>query len=492
MNGAQLLVLFSGVLAFAALALAFMGWRAGRNELVVERLLGRQEAVAVRPRSSHWLARQMRRAGIQRPRPWLFGAAVLALLLVWSGLGLFGTIGALGGLLLAALSCRVALGMLYQRRLKRMIRQMPRFLDQVVRSLHAGRTLGDALMQAVENAEEPLRDIFTLARNHVLLGIHLPEALQEVAELYEVEELRILALGVSVNHRYGGNTSDLLDSIVKLIHEREKLSRQLHAMTGETRISAYVLAGMTERMDDSFWVRRLQLMDSEARQLLQQAGWHESRYRTLYLISVFLTPLLFVLLVLLVKLLRAESEASYAVPLLFAAGIGFLLPKQVLKHFAKARRALIADEMILFVQLIRILFDAGLTVEQTLRVVCLEGRGITPQLARELDLALTRADNGIDLAEELEALARRLQVDPLNDCCGVLRQMLRQGGSARSTLLTLKQLFEDRRLTTLQERIGKLSAKMSLVMMVLLFPALLIVLAGPGVIAITKALGGLG
>lgn len=64
-------------------------------------------------------------------------------------------------------------------------------------------------------------------------------------------------------------------------------------------------------------------------------------------------------------------------PLLFAAGIGFLLPKQVLKHFAKARRALIADEMILFVQLIRILFDAGLTVEQTLRVVCLEGRGIT-------------------------------------------------------------------------------------------------------------------
>ncbi|MBF2965071.1 type 4b pilus Flp biogenesis protein TadB, partial [Pseudomonas aeruginosa] len=166
------------------------------------------------------------------------------LLLVWSGLGLFGTIGALGGLLLAALSCRVALGMLYQRRLKRMIRQMPRFLDQVVRSLHAGRTLGDALMQAVENAEEPLRDIFTLARNHVLLGIHLPEALQEVAELYEVEELRILALGVSVNHRYGGNTSDLLDSIVKLIHEREKLSRQLHAMTGETRISAYVLAGV--------------------------------------------------------------------------------------------------------------------------------------------------------------------------------------------------------------------------------------------------------
>ncbi|MGC3188668.1 type 4b pilus Flp biogenesis protein TadC, partial [Pseudomonas aeruginosa] len=79
-------------------------------------------------------------------------------------------------------------------------------------------------------------------------------------------------------------------------------------------------------LDDSYWVRRLQLIDSVAGQLLKQAGWHESRYRTQYLISVFLSPLLFVLLVVLVKQLPAESEASYAVPLQFAAGIGFLLP----------------------------------------------------------------------------------------------------------------------------------------------------------------------
>lgn len=61
--------------------------------------------------------------------------------------------------------------------------------------------------------------------------------------------------------------------------EQRLIERRLGALAnpgGSTRW----LAGMTERMDDSFWVRRLQLMDSEARQLLQQAGWHESRYRT--------------------------------------------------------------------------------------------------------------------------------------------------------------------------------------------------------------------
>ena len=57
------------------------------------------------------------------------------------------------------------------------------------------------------------------------------------------------------------------------------------------------------------------------------------------------------------------------------------------------------------------------------------------------------------------------------------------------SLQALKQLLDDRRLTRMQEYISKMSAKMSVVMMVFLFPALLIVLAGPGFIAISKAMG---
>ncbi|MNZ58934.1 hypothetical protein D3C78_769550 [compost metagenome] len=57
------------------------------------------------------------------------------------------------------------------------------------------------------------------------------------------------------------------------------------------------------------------------------------------------------------------------------------------------------------------------------------------------------------------------------------------------SLLALKQLLDDRRLTRMQERISKMSGKMSMVMMVFLFPALLIVLAGPGFTALAKAMG---
>ncbi|MDB5979287.1 MAG: type secretion system protein, partial [Pseudomonas sp.] len=96
----------------------------------------------------------------------------------------------------------------------------------------------------------------------------------------------------------------------------------------------------------------------------------------------------------------------------------------------------------------------------------------------------------LELGEELSKSSALLAVEEFSDTCVILNQLIHQGGGAMKSLLTLKQLLDDRRLTRLQEYISKLSAKMSIVMMVFLFPALLIVLAGPGFTAISRALGG--
>ncbi|WP_440468377.1 type II secretion system F family protein [Pseudomonas sp. YH-1] len=252
------------------------------------------------------------------------------------------------------------------------------------------------------------------------------------------------------------------------------------------------IARVLDRMGGNGLGRRLQLRDEEVQLLLNQAGWSGNSPRSLYLVSVVLVPLSLIAIVLVVLATPAHANTSPLLPVVFAGGVGFLLPKRVLAYVAGQRRQRLADEVILFIQLIRILFDSGLTVEQSLRVVCREGRSIVPVLVEELDGVLAHAESGLDLADELELLSKRLAVVELSDCCNVLRQMVRQGGSVRGSLLTLKQLFEDRRLTGLQEKVSKLSAKMSLVMMLLLFPALLIILAGPGFLAITKALGRMG
>ena len=168
---------------------------------------------------------------------------------------------------------------------------------------------------------------------------------------------------------------------------------------------------------------------------------------------------------------------------------GYLLPKRVLASMAKRRQEQISQEVSTFIPLLRILFESGMAVEQTLRVMSNEAQQLLPVLTSELRLVLARVDSGLELGEELSKTSLMLSVDEFSDTCAILQQLLYQGGGAMKSLQALKQLLDDRRLTRMQEYISKMSAKMSVVMMVFLFPALLIVLAGPGFIAISKAMG---
>jgi len=139
--------------------------------------------------------------------------------------------------------------------------------------------------------------------------------------------------------------------------------------------------------------------------------------------------------------------------------------------------------------LLRILFESGMAVEQAIRVLSTQAQKLLPELTSELRLVLARVDSGLELGQELNQSANLLAVDEFNDTCVILQQLIQQGGGAMKSLLTLKQLLDDRRLTHQQEYISKMSAKMSVVMMLFLFPALLIVLGGPGFTAIARAFG---
>lgn len=130
------------------------------------------------------------------------------------------------------------------KRVQRMVEQMPGFLDHMVRSIKSGRTMGDAMLLAMKRCADPLQQAMLPVRRDIELGVPMAEAINDFAALYDREEFHVLALGVRINQRYGGNSSDMLKSLILMIRDREKASRQLSAMTGETRISAIVLAGL--------------------------------------------------------------------------------------------------------------------------------------------------------------------------------------------------------------------------------------------------------
>ncbi|MDR6916955.1 tight adherence protein C [Pseudomonas sp. 3296] len=230
-------------------------------------------------------------------------------------------------------------------------------------------------------------------------------------------------------------------------------------------------------------------LDNETQTLLNRLGWRGARRRSLFAAFQVGVPVLVLALSLVFQGLFYPSVENHWIAPLFATAIGYLLPKRLLAAASQRRQKQLALEISTFIPLLRIMFESGMAVEQSLRVLSTEGKKLMPALTHELQLVLARVDSGLELGEELHKISRLLAVDEFTDTCVILEQLIHQGGGAMKSLLTLKQLFDDRRLTRLQEYISKMSAKMSVVMMLFLFPALLIVLAGPGFTALAHAIG---
>ena len=244
MIGPLMLCLMCVLLLTFSIRLFYQGLRKTGTERVLNRLA--QGQPELEPAKSSWtgLERAFLRAGLGRPTEklglWLALWAMSMLLgfavASWSGFFLL--------LVLPPLALRVYVSWCYRRRIRRIVEQLPQLLDHTVRSLNSGRTLADAVMGAIDVSEDPLKTAMGRVQRNVQLGVSLPDAVHDFAELYDQDELRMLALGLKVNHRYGGNASELLENLIKLIREREQGARQLRAMTGETRMTSWVLAAL--------------------------------------------------------------------------------------------------------------------------------------------------------------------------------------------------------------------------------------------------------
>src|SRR5450830_1027929 len=237
-----LLGLISLLLLGLSIRLFYTSLRKTGRERVLSRLGQGQPVLApVTSTTKNRLDRLFVRAGLNRPGEqqglWL---GLWALLVLLGGVQA-GGIGLLLMLVLPPLALHLYLAWRYRRRVRRMVEQLPSLLDHAVRSLKSGRTLGDAILGGIEASADPLREAMGRVRRNVELGVGLAEAVNDFAEFYERDEFRFLALGLKVNHRYGGNASELLENLIKLIREREQGARQLSAMTGETRLTAVVL-----------------------------------------------------------------------------------------------------------------------------------------------------------------------------------------------------------------------------------------------------------
>lgn len=230
------------------------GMTSAARERVVQRLGQGQGQPQATDHKARWqyLERTLLQAGLGRASgrmKWVMAGWGLSMFLGyqywdWAGLAVFAVA--------TPLLIRLFIAWRYRKWVRRMIEQLPQMLDHTVRSLKSGRTLADAVLHGIEAANEPLKESMSRIPRSVQMGVSLPDAAQDFADLYERDEFRLFALGLRVNSRYGGNASELMENLIRLIREREQAARQLRAMTGETRTTAFVLGALPILMTGYF------------------------------------------------------------------------------------------------------------------------------------------------------------------------------------------------------------------------------------------------
>lgn len=163
---------------------------------------------------------------------------------------LFGMVGWLwlkaAGAILLFIGAVLVIGILmpyarWRRRQELLRAQVPVLIDQMLRSLGSGRSIEGAIRLAATEVPDPLRHIIERIVRATDLGADLPETFSEAAQLHGLRELNLIALAIRISNSYGSSPREMLQSVVHMIRQRELAQRELAAMTGETKISAWVL-----------------------------------------------------------------------------------------------------------------------------------------------------------------------------------------------------------------------------------------------------------
>ncbi|MEE2976880.1 MAG: type II secretion system F family protein, partial [Pseudomonadota bacterium] len=125
---------------------------------------------------------------------------------------------------------------------------------------------------------------------------------------------------------------------------------------------------------------------------------------------------------------------------------------------------------------------------QSLQVIANEFHSMLPVLACEFGRANQQFASGRSREQTLQRIAKLFDSEDLKGLITLLTQVDRFGGAVQEPLRQFALRLQENRRARLKERVGKLTVKMTMVMVLTLLPALLIITAGPGFMNVIRAL----
>ncbi|OIQ30610.1 MAG: pilus assembly protein TadB [Alphaproteobacteria bacterium MedPE-SWcel] len=130
-----------------------------------------------------------------------------------------------------------------KKRLSMLEEQLPDGVELMVRSLRVGHPFTSAIQIVAKEVEDPLATEFGIIADECAYGRDVGEALKDMAERLDIQDLRFLSVAVTIQQQSGGNLAEVLAGLAKVIRARFRLFRRVKAITAEAQWSGKFLSG---------------------------------------------------------------------------------------------------------------------------------------------------------------------------------------------------------------------------------------------------------
>ncbi|MBR0821399.1 type II secretion system F family protein [Bradyrhizobium liaoningense] len=139
---------------------------------------------------------------------------------------------------------RWALSFLKKRRESKFLAALPDAVDVIVRGIKAGLPLFESIKVVAADSPEPLRSEFLAIIETQAIGMPLGEACSRLYERMPLPEANFFGIVISIQQKSGGNLSEALGNLSKVLRDRKKMKEKIQAMSMEAKASAGIIGSL--------------------------------------------------------------------------------------------------------------------------------------------------------------------------------------------------------------------------------------------------------
>jgi tight adherence protein B len=180
------------------------------------------------------------------PRKFMMASGILAVVaFALTMMGGGGPLAAIGLAFAASFGLpRWSLSFLKKRREKAFLRALPDAVDVIVRGIKAGLPLFESIKVVAADSPEPLKGEFLAIIETQAIGMPLGEACGRLFERMPVPEANFFGIVISIQQKSGGNLSEALGNLSKVLRDRKKMAEKIQAMSMEAKASAGIIGAL--------------------------------------------------------------------------------------------------------------------------------------------------------------------------------------------------------------------------------------------------------